>query len=143
MTNYERLLDLPLREVLKELNLNSDSERDLLVAVFSDLMSCAFNDIAPCSLCDDVEFGSCATVCNVWLDAEASPDANYSRDAWHNALEEDPPTSDTTLEYQVFIHGADLASQLIFDGEHWLDSDGNHYRVDWWRLLPERPQVIE
>ena len=143
MTNYERLLDLPLREALKELNLNAESERDLLVAIFADLMACELNEIAPCSICDDVELGSCAIVCNVWLDKEASPDANYSRDAWHNALAEDPPTSDTTLEYQVFIHGAELATHLIFDGESWLDNDGNHYFVDWWRPLPERPQVSE
>ena len=139
MTNYNRLLDLPLREVLKEIGLPDKEE---LAKCFYFYMNCT--DLpAPCSIFGDVEGGSCVHVCEAWLDAEASPEANYSSDAWHNALAEDPPTSDTTLEYQVFIHGAELATQLIFDGDSWLDNDGNHYFVDWWRPLPERPQVTE
>lgn len=138
MTNYERLLDLPLREVLKEFG-NPDAQS--VSDVFCFMLNC--DDEQPvCADCESVP-GGCATVCKHWFDSEASPDAHYSSDTWHNALAEDPPTSDITLEYQVFIHGAELPTQLIFDGESWLDNDGNHYCVDWWRPLPERPQVSE
>ena len=138
MTNYERLLDLPLREVLKEFKV---TDCETVSDAFSYFLNCHQNHAA-CADCEHV-FGGCLTVCKHWFELEAKPDANYSREVWHNALEEDPPTSDTTLEYLVFIHGVDIPCVLIFDGENWLDDNGNHYHIDWWRPLPERPQVSE
>ena len=139
MTNYERLLDLPFREVLKEIGIPDKEE---LAKCFYRYMNCAVL-FAPCSICGDVEGGGCLHVCEAWLDAEASPDANYNEDYWHNAEDGNPPTSDPNYEYAVFIHGASLATTLGFDGENFIDYDGNVYNVDWWRPLGERPQVTE
>ena len=138
MTNYERLLDLPLREVLKEFG-NPDAQS--VSDAFCFMLKC--DDEQPaCADCESVP-GGCATVCKHWFDSESAPDANYNEDRWHNAEDENPPTCDPDYEYAVFIHGADLPTTLGFDGENFIDHDGNTYNVDWWRPLGERPQVTE
>ena len=136
MTNYERLLDLPLREVLKEFG-----NPNIVKAAqgFSFFMNCS-DPVVACSICGDVERGSCAVVCEAWLEREASPDANYNEDVWHDATKEDPPTSDITLEYLVLISGAELPTTLTFDGDEWRDSDGNIYVVKYWRPMPKLPE---
>ena len=136
MTNYERLLDLPLREVLKEFG-NPSQEK--VSDGFSFMLECDNPEFLPCAICDGVP-GGCSTVCNVWFNKESAPDANYNEDVWHNAAEEDPPTSDVTLEYYVLIYGAELPTTLTFDGDEWRDSDGNFYNVKYWRPLPKLPE---
>ena len=138
MTNYERLLDLPFREVLDEFK---NPHKQKVAEALSDFMICD-TDTAACRNCESIP-ASCRTVLEAWLDAEASPDANYNEDYWHNAEDGNPPTSDPDYEYAVFIHGASLATTLGFDGENFIDCDGNVYNVDWWRPLGERPQVTE
>ena len=138
MTNYERLLDLPFREILNEFGADEseffDCCKAILLECFPDCEGVAF-----CKVCHDTP-GSCADVLKAWLLRESDPDANYNEDVWHDAEEEDPPTSDITIEYQVFITGAMLPYTLVFDGEHWIDCLDNHYSVDYWRPLPKRPE---
>ena len=137
MTNWERLLDLPLREVIKEFD-RQDAAKVVLSFGLSDMMLC--DGVAkPCSICDFIN-SSCAGVCEAWLDREADPNANYNEDVWHNAANEDPPTSDTTIEYIVLIHGANQPTVLGYDGEFFLDDDANAYSVDYWRPMPKLPE---
>lgn len=136
MTNYERLLDLPLREVMKEFG-NPSLEK--VADGFGFMLECDNPDFLPCSICDGVP-GGCNMVAKVWFEKESAPEANYNEDIWYDASEEDPPTSDTTVEYLVFITGAELPTTLVFDGEHWIDFNCNHYSVDFWRPLPKRPE---
>ena len=142
MTNWERILDLPLREVLKEFDCE-DLSLECAAEMFLFIMNCpesSFHpDCIPCKLCDSI-IGSCASVCFKWLESEASSDANYNEDVWHDASEEDPPTSDITLEYLVLISGAELPTTLTFDGDEWRDSDGNIYVVKYWRPMPKLPE---
>ena len=138
MTNYERLLDLPFREILNELGAKKTDFLDCCKAVLSEI-TVRCDKVPFCKACDDTP-GSCSNVLESWLERESDSDANYNEDVWHDAEEEDPPTSDTTIEYQVFITGAELPTTLVFDGEHWLDSYANHYNVDYWRSMPKRPE---
>lgn len=138
MTNFERLLDLPLREVLKEFGNPNIVEA---AQGFSFFMNCC-DPVGACSICGDVERGSCAVVCESWFNSESDPDANYNEDVWHDAAEEDPPTSVTTIEYIVLICGASEPTQLIWDGDHWLDSYANHYNVKYWRPMPKLPEEV-
>ena len=139
MTNYERLLDLPLREVLKEFD-RHEAAKVALAGGLSDLMLCDGSAKA-CKLCDSIS-GSCSSVCEAWLNSESAPDANYNEDVWHDASEEDPPTSDTTIEYIVLICGASEPTQLIWDGDYWLDAYANHYSVKYWRPMPKLPEEV-
>ena len=139
MTNWERLLDLPLREVIKEFDRQEEAKM-AIASGLSDMMIC--DGIAKaCKICDSIN-SFCAGVCEAWLDREADPDANYNEDRWHNAVEEDPPTSDTTIEYLVLISGADLPTTLVFDGENWLDFNANYYNVKYWRPMPKLPEDV-
>lgn len=137
MTNYERLLNLPLREVLKEFDYHEDVNS--LCEFFSDFMLCTGTANA-CKICDDVD-GGCALVCRAWFDRESSLDANYNEDVWHDAATEDPPTSDVTIEYIVLVDGAELPTTLVFDGSDWRDDSGGYYRVALWRPMPKLPEV--
>ena len=142
MTNYERLLDLPLREVLKEFDCE-DLSLECAAEMFSFIIVCPesheHSDVKACKLCGDVS-GSCSRVCFTWLDSESTPDANYNEDVWHDAANEDPPTSDVTIEYIVVVDGAELPTTLIFDGDSWRDHSGAYYRVALWRPMPKLPE---
>lgn len=139
MTNYERLLDLPLREVLKEFDRQDAAKEVLLYCFGCDLMVCNGTAL-PCKICDDVD-GGCVSVCRAWFDRESSLDANYNEDVWHDAATEDPPTSDVTIEYIVLVDGAELPTTLVFDGSDWRDDSGGYYRVALWRPMPKLPEV--
>ena len=139
MTNFERLLDLPLREVLKEFD-REEAAKTALASGFSDLMLCDGSSKA-CKICDSIS-SSCSGVCEAWFDSESDSDANYNEDVWHDVAEEDPPTLDTTIEYLVLISGAELPTTLVFDGEHWLDFNANHYNVKYWRPMPKLPEEV-
>lgn len=140
MTNYERLLDLPLREIISEIKSNTLIDERKAVANFvSHLITCSPDVPQCCSCYKDITKG-CISSCMYWLDTKSDPDANYNEDVWHDATNEDPPTSDVTIEYIVLIDGAELPTILVFDGEHWLDSYANHYKVKYWRPMPKLPE---
>ena len=142
MTNYERLLDLPLREVIQEIKSNAVIDEKIAVARFVSCLILCSRDVSQCRSCySDITKG-CISSCKYWLDMESAPDANYNEDVWHDAFEEDPPTSDTTIEYLVLISGAELLTTLVFDGESWLDFNANHYNVKYWRPMPKLPEEL-
>lgn len=140
MTNYERLLDLPLREVLKEFDRQYAAKEALFDCFAFNLMVCDGTAL-PCKICDDV-VGSCGSVCRAWFDAESASDANYNDDVWHDAAKENPPTSDVTIEYIVLIDGAELPTILTFDGDSWRDDSGAYYCVALWRPMPKLPETL-
>ncbi len=135
MTNYERLLDLPLREVLKEF---ANPTEKFVADAFSYFSDCYNSKVEFCKLCDEIST-SCSGVCLAWFNKESAPDANYNDDVWHDTSVEVPGCSDTTEDYIVLIDGASKPTLLAFDGEFWLDDDANSYNVTHWRPLPELP----
>ena len=44
-------------------------------------------------------------------------------------------------DYLVFIRGAEISTILAWDGNSFVDENGNCYSVDYWATLPERPEV--
>lgn len=145
MTNYERLLDLPLREVLKEIgNPSLDVFYEELVEDFGAIFSSCDckNEIPACSFCCDVN-GSCSSVFRYWLNLEADPNANYNDQCWLDADVELPPSGDTTERYLAVICGANQPTLLAYDGDNFIDPDSDDYityKVKYWRPLPELPQ---
>ena len=43
-------------------------------------------------------------------------------------------------EFIVMIRGATNATTLLFDGEAWVDENGDPYNVTHWMPLPEPPE---
>ena len=151
MTNYERLLDLPLREFVKEFDKNADIKEFLLFILEAMIGSNGF--APPCETCENFSNNTfqfykicgssdCMKVCLAWLNCESASDANYNDDRWHGAAKEDPPTSDVTIEYIVLVDGAELPTTLIFDGDSWRDHSGAYYRVALWRPMPKLPEEV-
>lgn len=46
-------------------------------------------------------------------------------------------------EFIVQIIGGDRSTVLMFDGEKWVDNDGNWYSITRWMAIPELPSTEE
>ena len=46
------------------------------------------------------------------------------------------------VEYIVLINGAELPTSLIWDGDRFVDDDGNVYCVKYWGDMPELPLEV-
>ena len=137
MTNYERLLDLSLREVLKEFGNPNIVEA---AQGFSFFMNCC-DPVGACSICGDVERGSCAVVCEAWLDSESAPDANYNEDRCFY-FKKNPLYSDKIKDYLVIIDGLDFWNIEQLHGDKFLDIDGNVLNVTHYHPMPKLPEEV-
>ena len=56
---------------------------------------------------------------------------------WHK-----PPDKPkvNNVEYIVLINGAELPTSLVWDGDSFVDYDGNVYCVKFWGAMPELPE---
>ena len=45
-------------------------------------------------------------------------------------------------EYIVLINGAKLPTSLVWDGDSFVDHDGNPYCVKYWGDMPELPKEV-
>ena len=139
MTNFERLKNLTLSEILEEIDFPIDRcDSDKLAEVFSEFMLCDTNGAA-CNLCDVVP-GSCRFVLKAWLDKESPDDANYGVDlCWRDFCYEMPPELGHPNEYIVVVNKYELATVLTWNGSEWYDEDHNTYNVKWWMPIPTAP----
>lgn len=60
---------------------------------------------------------------------------------WHSFGLEKPTVSN--VEYIVLINGAELPTSLIWNGDSFVDHDGNTYCVKLWGEIPELPKLSE
>ena len=136
MTNYERLLNLPFGEVLREFNAYDKAACSRILSYFIDCDE-SFKHAA-CDLCCHVA-GGCDRVMLAYLDEPVTGEYFINRLTWHDVKTDLPFTSDTCIDYLVVISGATAPTLLCYDGSNWLDDDGNRYCVTHWMPLPELP----
>ena len=140
MLNYQRLLELPLKDALKELGVEPIDIPELLTNLTCEyLPSCS--EAKYCDICEDVD-GICSAVCSTWLYKESDPDANHYKYKWHNGYIEDPPKPEGQTPYYVLIDGASIPITLMWDGTHWMDFSSITYKVKYWMPLFDLPEVI-
>ena len=141
MTNFERLKNLTLNEILEELNFPLEMfDSSVLGKVIIPLVDC-FNDCPVCRSNGSDVCPSCEEICVTWLDKESADDANYGADRrWRDFCEEQPPELGHPNEYNVVVNKCELATVLTWNGFEWYDEDHNTYNVKWWMPIPEAPK---
>ncbi|MBE6767368.1 MAG: hypothetical protein E7549_00480 [Ruminococcaceae bacterium] len=52
------------------------------------------------------------------------------------------PEEGGVVEVLVMVHGATEPTVLLYDGDVFMDANGDRYKVDYWQPMPLPPKVV-